>query len=435
MTTARPDQAPGLPPRLGPLAVLDPLKHRLFAWMWFAMVVSSTGHWMQEVAAGWLLSGMTRDPVMISALQAATMLPVFLLALPAGALGDRLDRRKLLIVMQSFLLVLALVLYAMTLMGMMTPWLLLLFAFLSGIGLALSAPARQAITPSLVPREDIRAAVTLNAIGFNGARALGPALGGALIVIAGVALPFLVNAISYLAVLIVLLLWRHEQAPRPAPRSLLVEAAAGLRLAWKMMPLRACILRAVVFFTFASCAWALMPLIGRMVAGDQASGYGFLVAAIGAGAVLGGLALPHVRVRFGIEGCLGFGAAITVLGLLLIGWLASYAVTVLGFLAYGAGWILVLSTLNGTVQLATPEPYRARMLSIYMIVFSGALSGGSLLWGWVASRIGPTYTFDLAAALLLGAYLLARLLPVSEDEPQNLSQNEPEKKTPSPAAE
>lgn len=248
-----------------PVSAWAPLRHRAFAVLWVATVVSNVGTWMNDVGAGWLMASLAPSPVMVALIQTATALPMFLFALPAGALADILDRRRLLLAVQAAMAVTALALGLSVLWGGMTPALLLLFTFALGTGAALVAPAWQAVVPGLVPRAALTQAVALNSLGVNLSRAIGPALGGAVLASLGAAWPFLLNAASFAGVIAALLWWRPPPAPtrRLPPEGLAEAMLGGLRYAAASPPLKATLVRAVLFFLFASAYWALLPLIVR----------------------------------------------------------------------------------------------------------------------------------------------------------------------------
>jgi len=250
-------------------SAVGPFRHRTFAVLWAATVISNIGTWMNDVGASWLMTSLAPSPLMVSLVQAATALPIFLLALPAGALADIVDRRKLLLVVSGVMAVAALLMGLTVLAGAMTPLLLLLFTFTLGAGAALVAPSWQAIVPKLVPREELQPAVALNSVGVNISRAIGPALGGGVIVALGVAWPFLLNAVSFLSVILALLWWKPPPSP---PRHLPAERfwsamRSGIRYARASGPLKATLIRAVAFFLFGSAYWALLPLIVRQQLG------------------------------------------------------------------------------------------------------------------------------------------------------------------------
>lgn len=393
----------------------SPLKERTFALIWAATVVSNVGTWIHEVAAGWLMTSLAPSPLMVALVQTATSLPMVLLALPAGALADLVDRRKLLIGVQAAMLVTTAALGLITLVGGVTPGLLLVFTFAVGIGAALSAPAWQAAVPELVPAEKLQPAIALNSLGVNISRAIGPALGGFVIAAAGVAAPFLLNAASFIGIIAALALWRRRQAPSELPVERFTGAIrAGLRYARASRPLRSALLRAAAFFLFASAYWALLPLYAREGLGLPAQGYGLLLGAVGLGAVLGALVLPRLRRRAGPDLMVLGGGLITaaVMGFLA---LASEAVGAgLALFAAGAAWITVLSSLNVAVQTALPDWVRARGLAVYLTVFFAGMTGGSLLWGQMASLVGiPTTLFVAAGLLALASVVAWRLAPLN----------------------
>jgi len=267
----------------------SPFRRTALTVLWTASVVSSIGTWMNDVAAGWLMTSLAPSPTMVSLVQAATTLPIFLLAIPAGALSDIVDRRKVLLVVSLCLALVAAALGGFVWLGWVTPWVLLVFTFLLGAGTAFAAPAWQAIVPKLIPRDELQAAVTLNSVGINISRAIGPALGGLIIATLGIAVPFGLSAISFLGVIFALL-WRKPAAEgtRHFPAERFTGAVrTGLHYARESKPLRDTLIRAVAFFLFASAYWALLPLIVRQVLGGPQL-YGLLFACVGIGAVGGG---------------------------------------------------------------------------------------------------------------------------------------------------
>jgi MFS family permease len=385
-----------------------PFAHAAFTVLWSATVLSNVGTWMNDVAAGWLMTSLSPSPLMVALVQTATTLPIFLFALPAGALADIVDRRRLLLAVQACLVVIAGGFGALVYLNLASVPLLLAFTFLMGTGAALMAPAWQAIVPKLVPRESLQSAVALNSVGVNVSRAIGPALGGVIIAAIGIWAPFLLNAASFLVIIAALLWWRPAAAPprRLPPEHLLGALRAGLRFVRASQPLRATLLRAVAFFLFASAYWALLPLIVRQSLQGGPSLYGILLGCVGVGAVSGALLLPWVKARLGADrlvaaGTLGMAAALLVLAYLPL----PLAAGIVSFAA-GAAWIAVLSSLNVSVQTALPDWVRARGLSVFVTVFFGAMSLGSLVWGQAASLFGIPAALTAAA---VGALLLLPL--------------------------
>ncbi len=396
-----------------------PLRNRAFAILWGATLVGSIGLWIREVGSGWLMTELAPSPLMVALVQAAGTLPVFLLSLPAGALSDLLDRRKLLIATQAALMVLALSMAALTATGAMTAAMLLGFTLLAGAGAAVSSPVWQSMLPEIVDKLQLRSAVALNSLGINVARAIGPALGGALILGLGVAAAFLADALSYVAVIAALLWWRRTPPASILPPEHLVPAMfAALRYARASAPLRRTLLRAFLFFAFASAPWALLPLIARQDLGGSARFYGIMLGGIGAGAIAGALLLPRLRDRLGTEALVGTATLLLCAGGLGLGSTDSKAFALAMMPLLGLSWIAVLTSLNVTAQSVLPNWVRGRGLALYLTVFSGAMALGSLTWGQVA-QVTSTQT-SLAAAAMLGALVsLAAIrfpLPKGEDD-------------------
>ncbi len=396
-----------------------PLRSRVFAVLWGATLIGSIGIWIREVGSGWLMTELAPSPLMVALVQAAATLPVFLFSLPAGALSDLLDRRKLLMGTQVGLMALAFTMAVLTATGAMTPALLLGCTVLAGAGAAVSGPVWQSILPELVDKAELKSAVALNSLGINIARAIGPALGGALILGFGVAAAFLADALSYVAVIAALLWWRRPASNSTLPPEHLFAAMMGaLRYARASAPLRRTLLRAFLFFVSGSAPWALLPLIVREDLGGSAGFYGMMLGAIGVGAVAGALLLPRLRRRLNTD-TLVRGATLLLsaaaLGLASTD-LKPVALAMMPLL--GLSWITVLTSLNVTAQSVLPNWVRGRGLALYLMTFSGAMALGSLAWGQVAQMTSTQAS--LAAAALLGALtalLAARIpLPAGEDD-------------------
>lgn len=392
MTVAVPAAAPTAP-KPGAWA---PLKRRAFLVIWLAVLVSNTGTWVRDVASGWLMTELAPSPLLVSLVQAATTLPVFLLSLPAGALADIVDRRRLLIGVQALLLGVGAALALAVQADAMTPALLLALTLVGGIGAALASPAFQSIVPQLVDRSELKPAVALNSLGINIARAIGPALGGAVVAGAGVAAAYWLDAASYLVVIAAFLWWRPAPRATDLPPEAFVPAMrTGLRYVSGSPELRRVLVRAGAFFLFGSAYWALLPLIARERLGGDAAYYGVLLAAIGAGAVAGALALPRLKLPAGTLVLAGtLATAAVVAGLALI---ADRALAPALLCAAGFAWIAVLTSLNVAAQTVLPDWVRARGLAVYLAVFFGAMTAGSALWGGIAQ------TASLEAALLAAA--------------------------------
>ncbi|MDH2327220.1 MFS transporter [Cereibacter sp. SYSU M97828] len=397
-----------------------PFGQKAFTVLWVATVISNIGTWMNDVGAGWLMTSLAPSPQIVAMVQAATTLPVFLFAILAGAVADIVDRRKLLLVVNVALSVVAFAVAAVVQADAMTPVLLLIFTFLLGSGAAFIAPAWQAIVPKLVPREDLTAAVALNSMGINISRAIGPAVAGMLIAAFGLVWPFALNAVSTLVVIAALIWWRPAAEPESKlpPEHVLGGMIAGLRYALHTRRLRLVLVRAVAFFLFASAFWAMLPLVARNVLGGGAGLYGALLASVGIGAVGGALVLPGLRKRLGADRTVILGTLGTALVLAVLALVPGRIPALLAGLIAGASWIAVLSSLNVAAQAALPDWVRARGLAIYLTVFSGAMSLGSLGWGTVAAGASIRTALLVAAAGILIAVpltLRARLSGAGED--------------------
>jgi predicted MFS family arabinose efflux permease len=379
--------------------------------VWSATVVSNVGSWLQSAAAGWLMTELTPNPRIVALVQVATYLPMFLFILPAGALADVWDRRRLLLAMEIVGTALTLGFSLMVGLQRVSPFSLLGFILLSGVAEALATPGWQAVVPQLVPREQLAPAVALNGVGINISRAVGPALAGLIIVNLGIAAPFWLNGLSNLGVIAALLWWRppaHGTAKLP-PERLGRAVRVGLRYAQHSPHLRATMAHAAVFFLFASAYWALLPLLARVRLAGTATLYGLLLGGIGLGAILGAFALPAAKKALGPDRLVALGSVGTAGALVLYGLARAPAVALVASLLAGASWIAVLATLNVSAQASLPAWVRGRGLAIFATVLFGAMTIGSALWGQVASRFGlPIALFISAAGCLAGVGLLWR---------------------------
>ncbi len=383
-----------------PSSPWSPFRHATFTVLWTATVVANIGTWMYNAASGWLMTSLDASPLTVSLVQTATSLPMFLLALPAGALADILDKRRFLIASESAIAAVSALIAALVSLGLVTPGTLLLFTFLLGAGGALTAPAWQSIVPQLVPKAHLPAAVAANSVGINLSRAVGPALGGAIAGGLGIAAPFLLNAVSNLGVIGALLWWRYPQkASRHLPAERFRSALrAGFRHARSNPHLRATLMRAVGFLLFASAYWALLPLVARSQIAGGPELYGILLGAIGAGAVGGALALPWVKARLGPDRLVAAGTLGTVVALALFGLARDAMAALAASLIAGVSWIAVLSSLNVSAQVALPEWVRGRGLAMFVSVLYGAMSLGSAVWGKIAAMAGLPVAHYVAAA-------------------------------------
>jgi predicted MFS family arabinose efflux permease len=385
-------------------------RHPVFSVIWTATLISNVGGWMYSAASGWLMTSLNPDPLIVALVQTASTLPVFLFAIPAGALADIFDKRKYLIVVEVIYTALCIIYAAMIGLGLATPINLLVFTFLIGAAGAVTVPAWQSVVPQLVPKDDLTSAVAANSIGVNTSRALGPALGGAAIVGLGIVSPFWINAVSNLGVVGALLWWRRPSSSAILPPERLGGAMqAGLRYARHSPALRATLIRAAGFFLFASTYWALLPLVARTQIVSGPGLYGILLGAIGAGAVGGGLIMPWLRQKVGPDTLVMSGELGTAFALILYGLAHNAVIALIASLLAGVSWIAVLATLTVSAQISLPDWVRARGLALFTTVFFGCVTIGSTVWGKLAALLGlPAAHFIAAAGALVAIPLTWR---------------------------
>jgi MFS family permease len=381
-----------------------PLQTALFRNLWIATIVSNVGTWMQDVGAGWLMTSLSSSPSIVALVEAADSFPLMLLALPAGALADIVDRRRLLIAIQFYLLLVTGTLGILTLLDMVTAWMLLGFVFVLGVGNAVMLPAWSAIVPELVPHDEMPAAVALNSVAINAARAVGPAIAGILVAAVGVWLVFVLNALSYVGILAVLLRWRreHHKSTLPAER-FLTAIRVGMRFVMHTHALQVVLIRGGAFFVFASATWSLFPLIVRQELGRGPEIYGLLLTCIGIGAVAGAMLLPRVRARISRDALVAGASALYALAALALAYVQNIGLLAVAMLATGVAWISILSALQVTAQMTLPEWVRARGLASFFVVFMAGMALGSILWGQVATQIGIPAALTIAALGMVAA--------------------------------
>ncbi|MBZ5629007.1 MAG: MFS transporter [Acidobacteriia bacterium] len=388
------------PPRAG-LSAWAPLHEPLFRSLWIAAVVCYTGRWILSVAGGWLMAGLTLSPLMVALVQAASSLPAFLVILPAGALADLIDRRRLLLVMQVWMVVAAAALGILTLLHLVTPWILLLLTFLIGVGAVMNDPAWQAITPEVVSEENFAAAVALNSAGYNVGRAVGPAIGGVIIAAAGTGSAFLINAASIFGVIYFLYRWKRRPHESPVERERVMRAMrTGLEYVRHSHEVKAVLVRTAVFSVSASALLAMLPLIARPFG---SIGYGMLLGFFGAGALGGAIALPALRRIIPVNMLVTLATVLYALATFASGRVHMFAALSGVLCAAGVAWIAIVASLNVSAQTMSPAWLRARTLSIYLLVLQGGMAAGSAAWGAVGERWGiPAAMLVAALGLLAG---------------------------------
>jgi len=355
--------------------------------------------------------------VLVALVETAGSLPVVLVALPAGALADVVDRRRLLLVMQTWMCVAAGAMGILALMGHMNPARLLLLTFLLGVGSAMSNPVWQAITPDLVPPSDLPAAITLSGVGINIARALGPALGGLVVAASGPWAVFFLNAASFIAIMVVIYRW--QPAPRRSklpPEDIIGAMRTGTRYLRHSPELQTVLVRSGIFVVCASALWALLAQQARRGLGLRSFGYGLLLGCIGLGAIIGAWLLPKVRERLSMNQLVAAATVVFAIATTSLAYVHSFGVLAVALAGGGVAWIAVLSSLNVSAQTVTPSWVRARVMAVYLLVFMGGLAAGSAVWGFVAARVGVSTALLFAAlGMLIGLVATWRYRLVSNE--------------------
>lgn len=397
-----------------------PLRVPMFRNLLAADLVSDIGTFMQGVGAAWLMVSQGAGPLLVALTQTASALPFFLLALPAGALGDIFDRRKLILTTEVWMLCVAVALATLTLLHWINPWMLLLLTLALSIGDALEAPAWRAVLPELVPQEDLLSAMALNGIEFNLARAIGPALGGFLIAVAGVGTAFTLNALSFLGVLWVIASWRRSPRHASMPRETLSGATrAAIRYTRNSPEMLTVLGRIAVIMFFASPFWALLPTVAHKLS-RSATLYGVLLAVFGAGAILGAIVLQRGRSFLSADAILAIGTTLfagTLWATATFNWIVPLCVAIA---VGGAAWTAVMSLTSTVMQNVAPDWVRARAQAVFMLVYMGAWAGGSAFWGYVAGHRGTHFSF-VAAAIGTAASPLLIFISRLPDKAANLA--------------
>lgn len=389
-------------------SAVEPLRYPNFRWLWAGNVFSASGTFVQSVAGSWLMFELTGSNTWVGLIVASATLPLLFFSLTAGALADMFDRAKLMLIAQGIMGGAALTMAVLTFLDLMTPGLLLGLGLVLGTGLALNIPAWQALVPDLVPRGLVASAVALNSAAFNAARAIGPAVGGVLIVAYGAGAGFAFNSISYVAIIIALVVIAPhlKVTEKEASRSMRSAILTGVRFARFTPAFRNLMALVAIFAVSSAVVQSVLPVHTETLGGG-AGAYGLLYGAMGAGALLGAVVRPRISERFqrswvpytiGLFGCSG----------ILLGLAPNVLVAGVAMLLAGLFWLLTLATLNATAQLMSPPWIRGRAMSIYALAFSGIIPIGSIVSGFVADRIGTTGSLIVFSS---GAILLGILTP------------------------
>ncbi len=400
-----------------------PFRSGVFRAMWTAQFVSNVGGWMQTVGAQWLMLSLTTAAAPVALIQTASSLPVLLFAVPAGAVGDLVDRRRFLLGAQLFMALAALALGVLAIAGAVTPLALLALLFALGAGQAWTSPTWQTLQPELVEPAQRPQAIALGSVNQNLARAVGPAIGGAIVAASSAGTVFVINAITFFAVIAVLLRWRERRREDGGalPREQVGEAVrAGGRYVAASPALRVILLRAGLFVFFASSVWALLPLTARGELHLGSGGYGLLLGCVGVGAVAGAALLPRLRARLAPDALLALGSLIVAALALVLAYVHVTALVGVALAIGGTAWIPALSTLNSIYQASLPGWVKARGMGFYLIVFQGGNAIGSAAMGIAAQQAGLSPTLLAAAIGLALGPLVGLRAPFKALAPEEL---------------
>jgi MFS family permease len=398
------------------------LKHPVFRSLWIANVASGIGGTMHDTAAVWTMTTLTTSATMVGFMQTVTALPLFLFALPAGALADIVNRRRQILIAQAACLFVAAILAGLTAAGLLSAPVLLTMTFLLGVGAAFTMPPWQALMPEIVPKETVSSAVTLGGIGVNVSRAIGPIVGGLLVASSGPAVVFLVNAISFVGVIIALWLWKEEQQAKPSnPERMLGAMAAALRFTRYSSVVKAVLARNALFAFFGICVMAVLPLRVKELK-FAATDFGILMGCYGVGGIFSAFVLlPFLRQRLKVDSLLLLTAFLSAGAISLLALITERTWMMLVLFVAGSSWLMTISNFSVAGQNAYPKWVRARSSAVQLIAFQAALGIGGALWGAVTSSSNTSTALFVAAGGLVLTAFVGRFLPISSEKDADLT--------------
>lgn len=408
--------------KAGGSPALAPLREPTFRRIWFASLFSSFGQLILGVGAAWEMTKLTSSPTMIALVQSALMLPMMLVALPAGAVADMFDRRKIALTGLSFSIVAAAVLTAIAWLGLTTPWILLLFCVLIGGGVALYAPSWQASIGEQVSEEHLPAAIALGTISYNIARSIGPAIGAMIVVAFGAMAAFAITSAFYIPLLMAFFAWQRKHVPSRLPPERIDRAiASGGRYARHSPAIRTVMTRALLFSVASASTAALAPLIAKELLGGDALVFGILLSAQGIGAVIGAYFMHDLRARFSTETIVRLCTVITAVGLVIAGISRSVPLTSAALLFAGGCNIVSYAQLNVSVQLTAPRWVTARALSLFSASLTGGIAIGAWFWGQIAAWQDVSFAIVASGVVVAATLVLGWLLPLPRTEDEDTS--------------
>ena len=398
---------------------MDLMRSKIFAIAWTVNVISSVGTHIHHTSEKLQMAQLTDSTLFVALLDSANTLPVFILGLSAGAIADILDRRKLLIATQTFMLICAAILSILTFLHITTPTILLIIAFLIGIGSAFGMPAYQAIVPELIERRHlIPDGIIINSVGYNLSRTIGPALGGVIFHILGASWAFCINAVSFISVIVALITWNryriHKDATKAEP--IIKAMSAGFKHVRTNKDFQDIILWAVGYGWFGSIIFSLLPafIMQTLKVGDLLSG--ILLSCAGVGAVMSMFTLRPLRQRFEINSILvAFGIMTAICHAILV-YTSNVAVIAICMILAGMSWLSVVSTVNTVIQLSVPVNIKARAFGIYHTIWGGTMSMGAIFWGNLGVSLGTRTAIGISAAgIVMVLFILNKIKIIALD--------------------
>jgi MFS family permease len=394
-----------------------PLREKTFRTIWIASLFSNFGQLILGVGAAWEMTRLSNSPSMVALVQTALMVPLMFVALPAGAVADMFDRRRIALTGLGFAIIASTVLTTLAFLGLTTPWMLLGFLVLVGGGVALYSPSWQASIGEQVSQQNLPQAVALGTISYNVARSFGPALGGLIVLAFGAKAAFAINATFYIPLWLAFFVWTRRHVPSRLPPERIDRAIiSGGRYALHSPPVRTVLIRAFSYGLASATSSALAPLVAKNMLHGNAGVYGILLGATGVGAVLGALFVSEIRSRVSTERAMRVLAVGSGLPLMAIGFSHSMPLTCAAFFIMGACNILSVSMLNVTIQLSAPRWVTARALSLYSSALTAGIGIGAWAWGMVATHADVGFAFIASGAAMLVTALLGLLFPLHSDE-------------------
>ncbi len=392
----------------------SPLRHAPFRLFYMGSVGTALGYTMQATVAAWLMATLTPSALMVALVQTASTVPSLLFGLLGGALADIIDRRKIIMVSQVVLFAATLVLGVTTVAGLTTPPILLALTFLIGACFTFYMPAQQASINGFVSRAELPRAVALGAVAFNVARAIGPAIAGALAAWLGTGSALIASALFFILMMVAVRSWKTRDLALPGiPESLFSGVMSGLRYARHSRPMRSLIIRNLSFCVCASCLWALLPVIARDQLQLGAGGFGLLSGSFGIGAVVGALSIPRQLQSRTLNAVVTSGVLLWMAATLLIAATDITAVALAGAFGSGVAWVCVLASLSAGTQSSAPAWVRARAVAMNLVAVQASLALGSVIWGTLASAFGTRVALAAAATVMFILHLMNRRVNVA----------------------